>query len=124
MGDPHPIAWYIEDDEATKPLVSGAPKSGRSFYTSLGHANETWRDALFQNHLFGGLTWALNGASTQAYRVGVVGNTSEPPPPEPTTSAPQATAPTAVQAAVQDGGALMAIPSVGAVVMALFAFLL
>jgi len=41
MGDPHPIAWYIESPQSAEPLESGAPKAGRSFYTSLGHLNES-----------------------------------------------------------------------------------
>jgi type 1 glutamine amidotransferase len=32
--------------------------TGRSFYTSLGHRKEVWRDPRFQEHLFGGLKWA------------------------------------------------------------------
>jgi type 1 glutamine amidotransferase len=32
---------------------------GRSFYTSLGHRKEVWRDEHFQQHLMGGLRWAL-----------------------------------------------------------------
>lgn len=41
MGDPHPIAWYIESPESALPLADGAPKAGRSFYTSLGHLNSS-----------------------------------------------------------------------------------
>jgi type 1 glutamine amidotransferase len=32
---------------------------GRSFYTSLGHRKEVWKDPRFQAHLIGGLRWAL-----------------------------------------------------------------
>jgi type 1 glutamine amidotransferase len=32
---------------------------GRSFYTSLGHFKEVWTDQRFQQHLFGGLRWAV-----------------------------------------------------------------
>ena len=32
---------------------------GRSFYTSLGHFKEVWKDQRFQQHLFGGLRWAV-----------------------------------------------------------------
>ncbi|HEV3204571.1 MAG TPA: ThuA domain-containing protein, partial [Gemmataceae bacterium] len=32
---------------------------GRSFYTSLGHRKEVWKDPRFQEHLIGGLKWAL-----------------------------------------------------------------
>ncbi|RSH78231.1 uncharacterized protein EHS24_002695 [Apiotrichum porosum] len=74
MDDPHPIAWYIESPESALPLADGAPKAGRSFYTSLGHLNSTWENSTFIEHVFGGLTWALDGASTKAYGVGLVGN--------------------------------------------------
>ncbi|KAI9634093.1 putative glycosyl-hydrolase [Dioszegia hungarica] len=66
--------WFIESPQSAQPLNSGAPKAGRSFYTSLGHSNETWRNATFQSHVLGGLTWALDGASTRSYGVGLVGN--------------------------------------------------
>lgn len=32
---------------------------GRSFYTSLGHHREVWLDPRFQEHLLGGIDWAL-----------------------------------------------------------------
>ena len=32
---------------------------GRSFYTSLGHRKEVWQDPRFQQHLVGGLKWAM-----------------------------------------------------------------
>jgi type 1 glutamine amidotransferase len=32
---------------------------GRSFYTSFGHRKEVWKDPRFQEHLMGGLKWAL-----------------------------------------------------------------
>jgi uncharacterized protein len=32
---------------------------GRSFYTSLGHRKEVWKDERYQAHLIGGLRWAL-----------------------------------------------------------------
>lgn len=32
---------------------------GRVFYTSLGHRDEVWRDPRFQQHLIGGITWAM-----------------------------------------------------------------
>jgi type 1 glutamine amidotransferase len=32
---------------------------GRSFYTSLGHRKEVWKDPRFQEHLIGGLKWAM-----------------------------------------------------------------
>jgi type 1 glutamine amidotransferase len=33
--------------------------SGRVFYTALGHKNELWRDTLFQQHVLGGIRYAL-----------------------------------------------------------------
>jgi uncharacterized protein len=36
-----------------------AEVKGRVFYTSLGHRQEVWRDPRFQEHLVGGLRWAL-----------------------------------------------------------------
>jgi type 1 glutamine amidotransferase len=39
---------------------------GRSFYTSLGHRREVWRDKRFQEHLFGGLRWAVGLESGDA----------------------------------------------------------
>jgi type 1 glutamine amidotransferase len=32
---------------------------GRVFYTSLGHRQEVWRDPRYQEHLIGGIRWAL-----------------------------------------------------------------
>jgi uncharacterized protein len=32
---------------------------GRVFYTALGHRPEVWQDQRFQNHLLGGLKWAM-----------------------------------------------------------------
>jgi glucose/arabinose dehydrogenase/type 1 glutamine amidotransferase len=48
-GGDRPLAWYQ--------YVGG----GRSFYTSLGHASETWSDARFRSHVLGGLRWAARG---------------------------------------------------------------
>ena len=39
---------------------------GKSFYTSLGHRKEVWKDPKFQEHLFGGLKWATNQAPGDA----------------------------------------------------------
>jgi type 1 glutamine amidotransferase len=35
--------------------------AGRVFYTALGHREEVWQDARFQQHLLGALRWALGG---------------------------------------------------------------
>ncbi|HXD87280.1 MAG TPA: ThuA domain-containing protein [Urbifossiella sp.] len=39
---------------------------GRSFYTSLGHRKEVWKDERFQKHLLGGLKWTLHQAEGSA----------------------------------------------------------
>lgn len=39
---------------------------GRSFYTSLGHRKEVWKDERFQAHLLGGLKWTLGLAPGDA----------------------------------------------------------
>ncbi len=39
---------------------------GRSFYTSLGHRKEVWKDQRFQKHLLGGLKWAVGEAKGDA----------------------------------------------------------
>ena len=48
------IAWCQEVDK------------GRTFYTSLGHRKEVWEDKRFQEHLFGGLNWAVRRADGSA----------------------------------------------------------
>ncbi len=45
MGADHPLAWCHEYG------------GGRSFYTALGHADETYQDPRFLNHLVGALCW-------------------------------------------------------------------
>jgi type 1 glutamine amidotransferase len=39
---------------------------GRVFYTGLGHREEVWRDALFQEFLLGGIEWAIRGPDLPA----------------------------------------------------------
>jgi hypothetical protein len=36
-----------------------------------------WQDERFTNHIFGGLRWILDGQSTRAFGVGLVGNATE-----------------------------------------------
>jgi type 1 glutamine amidotransferase len=43
---------------------------GRSFYTSLGHRKDVWKDPKFQEHLVGGLKWALGLAPGEATPTG------------------------------------------------------
>jgi len=46
-GVDHPISWYHEYD------------GGRSFYTELGHTEETFQDETFLKHLLGGIQYAV-----------------------------------------------------------------
>jgi type 1 glutamine amidotransferase len=46
MGANHPIAWYHQYD------------GGRSWYTAMGHTQESYQDPLFLNHLLGGIRWS------------------------------------------------------------------
>ncbi|KII89758.1 hypothetical protein PLICRDRAFT_108461 [Plicaturopsis crispa FD-325 SS-3] len=69
QGSPHPSAWYQEKGAGS----SGT--AGRSFYTSLGHLNETWQDDLFLGHITGGISWALLANTTKAFNTSaLVGN--------------------------------------------------
>lgn len=47
--DYHPMSWYQEFD------------GGRSFYTAMGHTNETFVDPLFLNHLYAGINYVTGG---------------------------------------------------------------
>lgn len=47
MGKFHPIAWFREFD------------GGRSFYTALGHTEESYDEVYFQKHLIGGIKYVL-----------------------------------------------------------------
>ena len=46
-GDNHPMAWYHDYD------------GGRAFYTELGHTKESYSEALFLQHLLGGIQYAI-----------------------------------------------------------------
>jgi type 1 glutamine amidotransferase len=66
-----PETFKPKDDQARKDAdyaVSWCREegAGRVFYTSLGHRREVWRDPRFQEHLFGGLKWALKQAPGDA----------------------------------------------------------
>ncbi|KAF7312124.1 Class I glutamine amidotransferase-like protein [Mycena indigotica] len=77
QGTPHPSAWYQEHGAGVE---NGNP-AGRSFYTSLGHLNETWQDVLFISHVTGGLNWALQANTTLAFNAHAkVGNSPSSPP--------------------------------------------
>ncbi|MEM1413144.1 MAG: ThuA domain-containing protein [Pseudomonadota bacterium] len=56
MGDFHPISWFHDFD------------GGRSFYTALGHTSASWSDALFMEHVYGGIYWAATGKGLRASR--------------------------------------------------------
>lgn len=47
MGKFHPVAWFHEFE------------GGRSFYTGLGHTEESYDVPNFQKHLVGGIRYAL-----------------------------------------------------------------
>jgi cytochrome c len=46
-GDNHPMAWYHDYD------------GGRAFYTELGHTKESFADSLYQQHILGGIQYAI-----------------------------------------------------------------
>lgn len=46
-GKNHPISWFHDFD------------GGRSFYTEMGHTDETYQDPLFLAHLLGGIEYAM-----------------------------------------------------------------
>jgi cytochrome c len=48
-GENHPIIWYHEYD------------GGRAFYTGGGHTKESFEDAVFMQHLLGGIEYAMGG---------------------------------------------------------------
>ncbi len=49
-GDNHPVAWYHEFE------------GGRSFYTALGHTDQSYSDPLYYGHLLGGIQYAMGVA--------------------------------------------------------------
>ncbi|WP_020521519.1 ThuA domain-containing protein [Catelliglobosispora koreensis] len=52
MGFDHPISWCQEFD------------GGKSWYTGLGHANETFNDTAFRNHLLGGINTTADAVAS------------------------------------------------------------
>ncbi|MBC6997282.1 ThuA domain-containing protein [Cytophaga sp. FL35] len=50
-GDNHPISWYHAYD------------GGRSFYTELGHTDQTFENPIFLSHLLGGINYAVGNNS-------------------------------------------------------------
>jgi type 1 glutamine amidotransferase len=53
MGEDHPIAWAHEYD------------GGRAFYTAMGHTSESFAEALYLEHLIGGIEWAGGRCESQ-----------------------------------------------------------
>jgi cytochrome c len=47
--DFHPMSWYQEFD------------GGRSFYTAMGHTDESFAEPLFLNHLWAGINYTAGG---------------------------------------------------------------
>lgn len=47
----HPMSWYQEYD------------GGRSFYTAMGHTDQTYSEPLFLNHLWAGIHYVVGGDS-------------------------------------------------------------
>ncbi|KAJ7583643.1 class I glutamine amidotransferase-like protein [Mycena floridula] len=71
QGTPHPLAWFQEHGAGAE---DGTTK-GRSFYTSLGHLNETWQHGLYLAHVLGGIQWTLQANTTRAFNSSaLVGN--------------------------------------------------
>ncbi|KAI0784496.1 trehalose utilization-domain-containing protein [Abortiporus biennis] len=62
QGTPHPTAWYQEHGAG---FSGEGAVAGRSFYTSLGHTNETWMDDLFMAHVMGGISWSIQSNTTK-----------------------------------------------------------
>ncbi|WP_347158965.1 ThuA domain-containing protein [Pontibacter chitinilyticus] len=54
-GAQHPMAWYHDYD------------GGRSFYTELGHTDESFKDPLYLQHLLGGIKYAMGDNAKLAY---------------------------------------------------------
>jgi cytochrome c len=54
-GAVHPIAWYHEFD------------GGRSFYTGMGHTNESYAEPLFRRHLLEGIKYAIGNNAALDY---------------------------------------------------------
>jgi len=64
-GAQHPTAWFQEHGAGAKPEEGIV--AGRSFYSSLGHTIECWKDDLFIAHIMGGVMWAVGSGTTKAF---------------------------------------------------------
>lgn len=54
-GENHPMAWYHDFD------------GGRSFYTELGHTNESFSDPAFLKHILGGIQYGIGNGQKADY---------------------------------------------------------
>jgi type 1 glutamine amidotransferase len=62
-----PVGWDTPYQRPAYPVTwAHRYGEGRVFYTALGHSEETWRDPVFQQLLFGGIDWALGWAKNDA----------------------------------------------------------
>lgn len=68
---------------------------GRVFYTALGHREDVWTNPVFQDHLVGGLRWAMGDAKADVRpnKQAVAPQADVMPPPKPPTP-PTAAGPT------------------------------
>ncbi|KDQ57247.1 hypothetical protein JAAARDRAFT_35868 [Jaapia argillacea MUCL 33604] len=99
QGTPHPTAWYQEKGAGVTP----GDTAGRSYYTSLGHLNETWSDPLFLGHVKGAITWTLESNTTKLYNPNAkVGSTVISTFPLPSTSSSSSPAPTSSVAPIEN----------------------
>ncbi|KAJ3714905.1 trehalose utilization-domain-containing protein [Lentinula guzmanii] len=104
QGTPHPTAWFQEHGAGAEDNGS----SGRSFYTSLGHLNETWQDELFLAHVFGGITWTLQSNTTLAFNASAqVGN-----PPASTSNSTSSSSTSILPTPSSSSSAIISCPSI------------
>lgn len=59
--DRHPADGLPEEGQPADLPLAWAKSHGRGrvFYTALGHRDDVWRDARYQQHVLGGLLWTL-----------------------------------------------------------------
>lgn len=55
--DKHPIHWTPGDHPVSWAKEIG--RKGKVFYTSLGHREDVWTSQMYQQHILGGIRWAL-----------------------------------------------------------------
>jgi type 1 glutamine amidotransferase len=57
--DKHPQNLTPGDYSVAWAKTVGSQNLGKVFYTSLGHREDVWTDALYQQHILGGIQWSL-----------------------------------------------------------------